>query len=188
VASELTITLDERADVLSTVRVRGRKTDTLPSVNMAGFERRRKSALGRFLTRDEITSRHASSLTDVLRTFGSIHVMNTGEWEQAITMRGTGTGSCTPTIWIDGMRIAVDLRESRSTRTIPLTLAAEKMDREKWPAGGGATNNFPPPRDIAGVEVYESAAQLPAEFGGYHGCAIVIWTVQPPTRSKQSPR
>lgn len=68
------------------------------AARFAEFERRRSSAFGHFLTREEIERRHSVSFTELLRMVPGVRVV-TGFGRASIRLRGA---RCPPHVWIDG--------------------------------------------------------------------------------------
>ncbi|MDF1505773.1 carboxypeptidase regulatory-like domain-containing protein [Roseisolibacter sp. H3M3-2] len=116
-----------------------------------GFmERKRRGMGGRFITEDDLNRRNPIVITDALRTTPGLSVVPNGT---GFGYAIQGRGGCTPDVWVDGMRVfdgATDL---------------DQLVR---------------PMDVAGVEVYNSAGTIPAQFMGAAGggnCGVVaIWT------------
>lgn len=109
--------------------------------------------LGVFLTPEFIEQRAPQTLTDALRGLAGVRVVKqpgpgntyTVILRGAIRMNGTGISSCSPVLYIDGVRV----------QDFPL-------DEIYGP-------------DIAAVEVYRGASELPAQFAGSDaGCGVVV--------------
>ena len=118
---------------------------------LAGFHQRRTgSALGSYVTREEVEARGAGYTTDLLRGLPGIR-LNFIRWGvgPAIEMQG-GFGVCQPTIFVDGLQ----LPES----------------------AGGSLNDFLTPERIEGVEVYSSISTVPAQFHSGTCGVILFWT------------
>ncbi|GLC26309.1 hypothetical protein rosag_28220 [Roseisolibacter agri] len=119
--------------------------------DFTGFSERAKRGMGgRFLTEEDLAKRSPIVMTDALRTTPGISVVPNGT---GFGYAIQGRGGCAPDVWVDGMRVfdgATDL---------------DQLVR---------------PTDVAGVEIYNGAAAVPAQFmgaGGGGGCGVVaIWT------------
>ncbi|MEO7713759.1 MAG: carboxypeptidase regulatory-like domain-containing protein [Gemmatimonadaceae bacterium] len=135
--------------VLDTVKVTAsRPVDRMRS----GFLERRRSGVGRFLTKEDISLRHPIVTSDLFRTMSGIRVQYDGDrFDSRILMRGAIDEWCAPVIYIDGRQMN--------------TLSADEIDT--WMR----------PKDIVGIEVYAGAG-MPAQFEqGMSACgSIVIWT------------
>ena len=118
--------------------------------DFTGFQERAKRGMGRFLNEEEIEKRNALALTDVFRTIPSLHVVPNGG---GFGYALQGRGGCAPDVFVDGVRVF-----------------------------DGATDldQIVKPQDVAGVEVYNGAATVPAQFasvGAGGGCGVVVvWT------------
>ncbi len=87
-------------------------------------------------------------MTDVLRTVSGIQVIPSGSTLGGNTIRFTRTACTDPRIYVDD-----------------LPILAEDLDQ------------FVAPDDIAGIEVYNSAATLPPRYARSSNCGVVIvWT------------
>ena len=118
--------------VLDTVRVTASRLG-----DRNGFQERRRSGAGRFLTASDIAMRQPLNIGDVFRTMSGLRVMYDGGGRPTeLRMRGP-FGLCSPAIYIDGMYFA--------------NLTTDDL------------NVMVPPRDIVGIEVY-SDATTPAQF------------------------
>ena len=123
---------------------------------MSGFYQRMDRGLGVFLTPEFIEQRAPTTLTDALRGLAGVRVVkqpgpgnNYGVLLRgSVRFDGTGISTCPPILYIDGVRV----------QDYPLD--------ELY---GG---------DLAAVEVYRGASELPAQFAGSDaGCGVVVvWT------------
>ena len=128
-----------------------------PSMRMSEFEQRRKLGLGEFMTVDEIQRRNSVFPTELFRKFKSVNVApsRTGPIAEyfALSVREGGNpslGACPMQLYLD---------------QVPLP-SPFNLDL------------LPPPRDIAGIEVYAGSATIPPQFNGYNrGCGVIlVWT------------
>jgi hypothetical protein len=94
-------------DKLPDVSIEARNSKLLP--RFADFERRQKSGLGAYITRDEIRARGYLNLGDAVRTIKGVRV-NCGAIECIIHMTRASPG-CYPTFYVDG-RLARSFAES----------------------------------------------------------------------------
>lgn len=150
----LSYTLDKvDAKALETVVV----TEKSPSIKMQEFETRRKLGVGEFMTREQIEKHNSVYSTELLRSFKAVYVANdnSGPITQyyALSKREGGNpqvGACPMQVYVD---------------QVPLP-SPFNLDL------------LPPPRDLAGIEVYAGASTIPPMFNGYdRGCGVVlIWT------------
>lgn len=118
----------------------------------SGFEDRRRTGAGRYLTPENIARSGVLATSDIFRTMPGIsfNISENGLTKQ-FRMRGA-FGSCEPLIFVDGLRMP--------------GLTAADIDA------------FFSPKEVAGIEIY-SEASVPAQFKDYakrDPCgAIVIW-------------
>jgi hypothetical protein len=126
----------------------------------AGFHERRRKGLGYFLTRKDIDKSTPLVMSDVLHQIPGVRLVCTGRTCRTI-MPGAMTmfigGSCKPSIVLDGQILSVGGSGN---------------------GGSGAVDSLLNPFSIEAVEVYTSAASVPAQWGGYISpCgAIVAWS------------
>lgn len=132
-------------------------TERAPSMRMAEFEQRRKLGVGEFMTREEIEKHNAVFSTELIRRFKTVNVSPSHTKSQteyfAISSREGGNpqlGACPMQVYVD---------------QVPLP-SPFNLDL------------LPPPKEIAGIEVYSGAATIPPQFSGMdRGCGVIlIWT------------
>lgn len=153
----LTYTLSRSVTTLDTMQVRARRV----SLRMLEFEQRRRQAQGQFLTQEEIERRGSLQIADFLRGFRGVEVSRvTTEafaGTQAYSRREGGgytqdsqLNYCAMQVLLDGI-------------VLPRNFNLELL---------------PPPKQIAGVEVYSGAATIPPQFGGPdRRCGVIaVWT------------
>jgi len=128
-----------------------------PTLKMAEFEARRKAGFGEFMTADEILARNSVFPTELFRKFKAVNVSpdHSGPITQyfALSAREGGNpsfGACPMQVYLD---------------QVPLP-APFNLDL------------LPPPRDIAGIEVYAGASTIPPMFSGFdRGCGVIlVWS------------
>jgi len=132
-------------------------TEKSPSMKMAQFEQRRRLGVGEFMTADEIKQRNSVFATELMRKFKTVNVSadHSGPIAQyyAISNREGGNpqlGACPMQVYLDQVPLP-------SPFNIDL---------------------LPPPRDIAGIEVYAGSSTIPLQFSGFdRGCGVIlVWT------------
>ena len=143
--SRVVVVLDARAVVLDTVKTVGKKRD------MTGFERRMKSGMGTYITRDDIQERGSIQATDILRQVPGVDVVFDGSDYQIRMSRAQYGNRCAPKIYVDG------------------TLNASGADN---------INQVVNPNDIVGMEIYKGVSEVPVEYaqGGATCGVVLIWT------------
>jgi hypothetical protein len=149
----------------------------------AGFYERQRADFGFFLGPEQIEKRRSPRITDLLQGLPGVRLMSTSTGSvggRFVVLRGSSIsqgGSCRPRIFVDGLLYAkgdsrpVDRVEGEE---MELDEILEVVDQ------GLSLDDIGPPGDIAGIEIYRSAIQVPVQFGGTSVgtlCgAIVIWT------------
>jgi hypothetical protein len=145
--SKIDAVLEERAVVLEAVEVAAKKGSGIP-----GFDQRKKSGFGTYITRDDIEKRGAIRTTDLFRTIPGVQVLWNGSG-YTVQMSRAASGYCPVQYYIDGSPF--------------LSTGGDDMDQ------------IVQPQDIQAIEVYKGPTETPAEFqgGGSAACGtIVIWT------------
>lgn len=153
----LAYALTRSGSLLDTVRIRERRV----SIRMLEFEKRRQQAVGQFVTQEEIERRGSMQVSDFLRNMRGLEVSRVTTQQFAGTQvysRREGGGFteqmqqnlCAMQVILDGIILP---------RNFNLDL-------------------LPPPKQVAGIEVYSGAATIPPQFGGPdRRCGVVaVWT------------
>ncbi len=153
----LSYTLIRSDRMLDTVRVKERRV----TMRMLDFEVRRKQGQGQFITQEEIERRGSLQTSDYMRSMRGVEVSRVTTQAFAGTQvysrrEGGGFDSngqqqyCAMQVVLDGIILP---------RNFDLDL-------------------LPPPKQIAGIEVYTGAATIPPQFGGPdRRCGVVaVWT------------
>lgn len=150
-------------------------------LELNGFFERQKGNFGRFVTPEAIDRRQASRITDLLTAIPGVQLVVSGNVGPAqIGLRGssvTDGALCRPRVFVDGLMYSRG--DSRPVRVRPTT-ATEQADIEERVDRALSLDDIGHPSTIAAIEVYRSATQVPAQFGGTSVetlCGvIVIWT------------
>jgi hypothetical protein len=119
------------------------------ALDREGFYDREKQGFGRFLTEYDIQQRNAIQSTEIFRGVPGLTLVPAGNNSYRV-VSSRGGNNCSPNLVLDNM---------------PLSSADDLDDMVK-------------PQDIAGVEVYRGASEIPGRWLGNRGnCGlIVIWT------------
>ncbi len=146
-AATITIAMATLKSVLDTVKVTAAR---LRTSNLVGFTERRRSQPGRFLTRDDISRRHAITTSELFRNIAGVH-LDGYSFDSPILMSGVFAGRCAPAIYINGHYLS--------------GIGVGEIDASVLPG------------ELMGVEVY-SPTSVPAQFQpALNGCgSIVMWT------------
>lgn len=123
----------------------------------SGFYERELYNSGRFLDLAEIEKRRSSQVSDLFRRVPGVRVIRSAlTGDATITFTGTTalSGPCFPTVWLNGH-------------------IAHRGGSQAWPIDRMLST-----AEVAGIEIYGKAAQIPLRFGGTGGrCGVVvIWT------------
>ncbi len=145
-APDVNVALAEFEAMLDTIRVNASRW----RVQETGFDERRRTGAGRYITTADMLATPVIFTSDVFLRIPGMRVDRTTLGDRRLSMRGA-FGRCAPQVYVDGMRM--------------LNLGADDIDA------------FVSPDEVAGIEVY-SGAFVPAQFQeGLGGCgSIVIWT------------
>lgn len=147
----VTITLPKFVATMDTVVVRARRERALDKI---GFSQRKRAGNGRFIDREQIESRVATNLTDLLRQVPGLRVVYGSNNQPVIVgTRGpsgfSNNGGCVQYV-VDGM---------------------------PWfSAEPGDINNFIYPSEIMGIEVYQAGMAAAAVASSSDCVTVVIWT------------
>lgn len=139
------IRLDRTTLPLLPVRVTARVSG-LPE----GFEARRATGFGRFLTRTDIDNRRASQTSDLFRGMPGVVLAPQRRGSTQTMMMRSALGLCQPAVWIDGMYIA--------------------------PVAGQSIDQVVTPAVIEAAEVYSSIASVPIQYRTGTCGAVLFWT------------
>nr|MCU0619299.1 hypothetical protein [Gemmatimonadaceae bacterium] len=124
------------------------------SRRLQGFEERKRTANGIFITKEEIDLRRPSAMTDLLRGRQSLTVQRnnaTGGTDVYGPRLSIGSGFCPLALIVDGTLIQ---------------------------NASGALDTYVPVDMILGIEVYATGTRVPGEFQrlGTDCGAIIVWT------------
>jgi len=153
----LSYSLERSTLALDTVRIKSRRV----TMRMVDFEQRRLQGIGQFITQEEIERRGSVQTSDFLRYMRGVQVsQNTTQvfGGTQVYSRREGGGFdgnqqqqfCPMQVLLDGIILP---------RSFNLDL-------------------LPPPKQIAGIEVYTGPASVPPQFGGAdRRCGVIaVWT------------
>ena len=146
----VSVTLQRFVAIMDPVLVTARRERAL---GLVGFTARRKSGLGKYLTREEIERRNAGSFTDLLRMMPGVRIAE-----------------------VDG-RMAIQSTRGANSPT-DMGCVRFVVDGVEWPAySPGDMDGFLPPAEIAAMEVY-SPSTTPMEYATRgQGCTtVVVWS------------
>ena len=132
------------------------------SLELAGFYKRERMGIGRFIRREDFEHRSNLSTTQILARVPGVVLMGSGPRESVAFSRSSisgallrsGAGYCAPLLYMDGVRI---------TRSQDM-------------------NEVSSPTNLEAVELYQSAAEIPVEYmGASSACGVILlWTRHEP--------
>jgi hypothetical protein len=146
--ASITVTLARLPRELDPVLVEASRQ---PAVRyLQGFYERRSKGHGYFITRDQISRRQWSDMTDVLRSLvPAVRISSSRMARNAVRLRGS---RCAPLVWLDGA---------------PAMAGEFDLDVIS-------------PETVSGIEIYPGPATVPVEFRstrGLESCGvIVVWS------------
>lgn len=121
-------------------------TERRGRLDLAGFNDRRRTGFGRYITREDIEERNPLYVSDLLRTIPGVRVVPvSGGFGNSVRLRR----GCRPAVFVDGLRLA----------------AVDDFGIDDLLAT----------QDIEGIEVYHGI-QAPAQYSGGSCGSIVLWT------------
>lgn len=149
-AAPIRVALSTLKAVLDTVRITASRNAY--NRDAAGFQHRRRSGVGRYLTPDDIRRRQPVVTSDLFRNLPGVR-LETGAagFEKQVLVRGSVLEWCSPAIYLDGLNIS--------------GITADDID--VWVH----------PNEVAGIEVYAGLGAPPEYQASGTGCgSILIWT------------
>ena len=168
---------------------------TQRNLELAGFYERQRSDFGFYLTPEVIEKRQAKRVSDLLLGLPGVHLVSSSSGSVGgmhIQLRAGNLspgGVCRPRIYLDGIIFARG--DARPVQDESGNIqATEYYVEEQLRRMDQAINldDIGPPSDIAAIEVYRTATQVPVRFGGASietACGvIVIWTRRGTPRGK----
>lgn len=152
-AVEVIVRMGVDAVPLAPLEVVGRPARLHANLGISDFLARAERKMGgAYIMREDIEERRPERVSDLLRTVGSITVINHARGGAIHNSRT----QCAPTVWIDGIEVS---------RRFPN--AWEAINSMHW-------------SEVQGIEVYPGSATVPAQFSGSRsGCGVIaIWTTR----------
>jgi len=145
------VRFDSAARILQTVEVKGERVYDSATQE---FMNAKKRGFGYFVDRETIENRQPIQTTDLLRMAPGVMLTTSGMPGSGanIQIRGATsfTGSCVPTLVVDGMQM---------------------------PGSAGDIDAIVRPEDIAGLAVYRGPSEVPVEYASGSSCGVIqIWT------------
>lgn len=153
----LSYTLIPSTRMLDTVRTQARRV----TMRMLDFEQRRQQGVGQFITQEEIERRGSMQTSDYLRYMRGVQVST----NTTRAFGGTQVYSRREGGGFDG---------NQQQQFCPMQVMLDGIILPRY----FDLDLLPPPKQIAGIEVYAGAATIPPQFGGVdRRCGVVaVWT------------
>jgi hypothetical protein len=147
-APPVNVALSTLKMVLDTVRISATRLGF--DRDAEGFQRRRRSGMGHYVTAEDIKRRVVMQTSDIFRMVPGVHVIDDGAYGRNVLVRGL-FDYCQPALFLNGNEVRA------------LTMG----DFDAWVS----------PSEIKGIEIYNGTAIPPQFQTGMSGCgSIVIWT------------
>lgn len=166
---------------------------TQRNLELAGFYDRQRADFGHFITPEAIERRKPARITDLLLGVPGVRLVSVSSGSAGglhVQLRAGNLspgGVCKPRVYVDGIIFARgDARPISDDDPNPATerYIEEQLQRMDH---GLSLDDIGPPSDIAAIEIYRTASQVPVQFGGASietSCGvIVIWTRRGTPRS-----
>ena len=138
--------------LMDTIRIVAQRVN---SVDLEGFERRRRTTDGVFFDAETARRRAPFSVFQLLREVPSLRIEGLG-LERRILMRAGDSffGGCSPAFFLNGIQMPAELLVDLDVFVLP--------------------------EELQGMEVYRGT-NVPGEFRNFTDCgAVVVWTKRPP--------
>lgn len=129
---------------------------------LEGFQRRLRSGLGTFITREDIERRKPSLVTDMLREVPGINVASSGYGTRPVVrIERVRNRDCTTQIFVDGFLVNRRAMGLDGYRPIDFRI-----------------DDAVSPNSVEGIEIYKGLGTVPAEFLNPDAvCGVIaIWT------------
>jgi hypothetical protein len=151
------IYLKPKPIVLDSIKVAVERAQIFQHLEAAGFNERMVTGFGHFITPEEIQARNPRFMADLFRNVPGIRLIGGGSLSGTaieFTNASIRGATCSPQVYVDGVLVNVD------------------------PDFGGSLEGVVDISQIAAVEVYTRASNVPLQWGGTNmGCGILlIWT------------
>ena len=148
----LAYTLTE-SHLLDTVVV----TERRMSLRLAEFDARRRRGIGEFMSQEQIERHNSVYATELFRRFQSVNVAPSRTRSMPEYFALSRREGANPSLGACPMQVVLD--------QVPLPMPFN-------------LDLLPPPRDLAGIEVYAGPSTTPLQFSGYNrGCGVIlVWT------------
>ncbi|MCY4399044.1 MAG: carboxypeptidase regulatory-like domain-containing protein [Gemmatimonadetes bacterium] len=139
------VVLDVDAIALNPIEITVDRLDA--ALEDRGFYQREEDGWGHFVDREDLETWNPIELTDALMRFPGVRIVSDG-LDRHLRLRSSGD-NCSPTIFIDGVRMTG--------------------------RGDYSINDMVDPSAVAGVEVYRGLAGTPPQYWGSSCGVVLVW-------------
>lgn len=168
--TRLIATFDERVTVLATLKVLGARS----SFGGNGFEERRRTGGGFYISRSDIEKRRAYSTNDLFAGIPGVEVRLQGFGARVVFTRALGqagvmANSCEPVYYVDGVRFwATESQDADASSRAVSSVGIDQLLR---------------PSEVEGIEVYRNVATAPPQYQPLNStCGVIlVWTRRRPS-------
>jgi len=151
-----------------------------PTAKLAEFTERREAGIGHFLTREQLAKAEGGfrKTGDLIAILPGVNARKGGNKVWIATGRATSTGCAFCTMSVEQLNPSDVVSGARPACFMDVYLDGAMVFDSRHPENGLFDVNSVPPEHIAGIEVYSSAAQVPAKYNRTgNGCGVLlIWT------------
>lgn len=151
-----------------------------PTAKLAEFTERRSAGVGHFISREQLAKAEGGlrKTGDLIAILPGVNARRGSNKVWIATGRATSTGCAFCTMRLEELNRFDVAAGARPACYMDVYLDGAMVFDSRHPENGLFDVNTIPPEHIAGIEVYASAAQIPAKYNRTgNGCGVLlIWT------------
>lgn len=151
-----------------------------PTAKLAEFTERRSAGVGHFISREQLAKAEGGlrKTGDLIAILPGVNARRGSNKVWIATGRATSTGCAFCTMRLEELNRFDVAAGARPACYMDVYLDGAMVFDSRHPENGLFDVNTIPPEHIAGIEVYSSAAQIPAKYNRTgNGCGVLlIWT------------
>lgn len=151
-----------------------------PTAKLAEFTERRSAGVGHFISREQLAKAEGGlrKTGDLIAILPGVNARRGSNKVWIATGRATSTGCAFCTMRLEELNRFDVAAGARPACYMDVYLDGAMVFDSRHPENGLFDVNSIPPEHIAGIEVYASAAQIPAKYNRTgNGCGVLlIWT------------
>ena len=167
-----------RVVVLDTLETRA-KGVTYVSPALRGFEERRASGFGKFISEAELRSADERTLANVLRRLPGITIRSQRSADYASGQRAAGSGQAAALTRAGSLPPKADSNDPTSPRGCWVAVYLDGVALYRGPPQPAPDLSQIPVNNLAGVEFYSGSASLPVQFSAIKASecgTLLLWT------------